>query len=151
MNKALRVILNILIIIAALVLLVCLADLAFSFKYANREVEDPAETYRGVFEYELKNRAYGEVLSDYYVRRLDNFTPETGYEDLYHVAEYAHAAFMVEVCDEKGDSEKASLYREKAAALRGELSDYKYTADEVDEMLKKRAKHTAKNNDLIKQ
>ncbi len=137
MNKALRVILNILIVIASLVLLVCIADLVTSINYANREVEDPAETYRGVFEYKLKHRAYGEIMGDYYVRRLDNFTPEAGYEDLYHVAEYAHAAFMAEVCEEKGESDKASSYREKASDSRGELGAYEYTADEVDEMLKK--------------
>ena len=63
--------------IAALFFLVSFVDLVSSIRYAHREMEDPAETYAGVFEYELENRAYGEVMEDYYVRRMDNFTLKT--------------------------------------------------------------------------
>ena len=135
MNKVLKVILTVLIVIAALFFLVSFVDLVSSIRYAHREMEDPAETYVGVFEYELENRAYGEVMEDYYVRRMDNFTPEPGYEDLYRVAEYAHTAFMTRVYDEKGDSAKAASYREKTKNLRSELGSYEYTADEIDEMI----------------
>ena len=135
MNKTLRVILNILIVIAAIVFLVCFIDMILSIGYANRRSEDPAETYAGVFEYELKHRAYGEIMGTYYVRRLDSFTPEAGYEDLYRVAEYAHTAFMTRVYDEKGDPKKASLCREKTEMLRDGLGAYEYTADEVDELI----------------
>jgi len=137
MNKTLRVILNILIVIASLVLLVYIVDMISSFKYANREVEDPAETYAGVFEYLLDHRAYGEITDDYYCQRLDNWTPKAGYENLYKVAEYAHTAFMTRVYDEKGDKEKAALCREKTDSMRKDLGDYKYTADEVDTMIEK--------------
>lgn len=138
MNKKLKIILNILIVIASIAFFLCFVDLIFSIGYANREVEDPAETYAGVFEYKLEHRAYGEIMGDYYVQRMDSFTPAAGYEDLYRVAEYAHSAFMIMVCDEKNDPEKASLYRKKAKSQRGELGAYAYTADEVDEMLGKR-------------
>ena len=137
MNKILKVILNILIVIAVLAFLVSLVLLAVSIQYANREVEDPAETYAGVFEYKLKHRAYGEIMGDYYADRLDSFTPPAGYEDLYHVGEYAHTAFMSRVYEEKGDSGKASLYREKTESLRKEMGAYEYTADEVDEMIQR--------------
>ena len=135
MNKRLKVILNIMIIIAAIVFAVTFLELIASIQYANREVEDPAEVYAGVFEYELEHRAYGEIMGQYYVRRMKSMDPPAGYEDLYRVAEYAHTAFMTRVYDEKGDAEKASLYREKAATLRKELGAYEYTADDVDEML----------------
>ena len=135
MNKALKIILNILITVAALLFFVCLIDMFGSIKYAHREVEDPAERYAGVFEYELKHRAYGEVMSDYYVRRLSSMTPQPGYENLYKVAEYAHTAFMVRVMEEKGDAEKAASLSAKAEGLREALGAYAYTADEVDEML----------------
>ncbi|MCR4762038.1 MAG: hypothetical protein K5696_00765 [Lachnospiraceae bacterium] len=138
MNKKLKVILNILIVVASIVFFFCIINLILSIRYANRDVEDPAETYAGVFEYELEHRAYGEIMGDYYVRRLDAFTPEAGYEDLYRVAEYAHSAFMIMVCEEKNDPEKASLYGKKAESLRSELGAYAYTADEVDEMIGKR-------------
>ncbi len=137
MNKALKVILNILIVAASLVFLYWFANMCFSIQYANREVEDPVATYAGVFEYELEHRAYGEVMEDYYVRRLKSFTAPEGYEDLYRVAEYAHTAFMTRVFDEKGDSGKASLYSEKLRSLRKDLGAYGYTAGEIDEMIEK--------------
>lgn len=137
MNKALKVILNVLLVAAAIGFLICFINLIFSIQYANREVEDPAKTYAGVFEYELEHRAYGEIMEDYYVRRLDNFDPEPGYEDLYRVSEYAHTAFMARVYDEKGDPGKASSYKEKTDTLRNGLGSYEYTADEVDDMIKR--------------
>ena len=137
MNKTLKVILNILIAAASIVFAGCFLNLIFSVQYANREVEDPAKTYADVFEYELKHRAYGEIVEDYHVKRMDNFAPPAGYEDLYRVAEYAHTAFMSRVCDKKGEPEKASLYRDKAEGLRKELGTYEYTADEIDEMISK--------------
>ena len=136
MNKKLKVILNILIVAAAIALAVGFIDFIESSRYANREVEDPAETYAGVFEYQLEHRAYGEVISSYYSRRLDSFTAPAGYEDLYRVGEYGHDAFMIRVCDEKKDSKKASSYSQKTEKLRGELGAYKYTADEIDEMIR---------------
>lgn len=136
MNKKLKVIFNILIVIASVAFMIGLLNLLFSIQYANREVEDPAETYAGVFEYELKHRAYGEIMGSYYSRRLDSFTPPAGYEDLYRVGEYAHTAFMSRVYDEKGDPKKASLYRETTESLRRELGAYEYTADEINDMIK---------------
>ena len=137
MNKALRVVLNILIVAASSGCAVSFVYLISSIRYANREVEDPAVSYAGVFEYMLENRAYGEIMEDYYARRMYSFDPPAGYEDLYHVAEYAHNDFMIAVCDEKGDNDKASMYRQLAEAVRKELGAYEYTAGEVDEMLKK--------------
>ena len=138
MNKRLRVILNILMVAAAIAFVVAFLELMASIGYANREVEDPAETFSGVFEYELEHRAYGEIMGHYYSQRLKSLDPPTGYEDLYCVAEYAHTAFMTRVYDEKGDPAKTSSYKEKAATLRNELGAYGYTADEVDALLRDR-------------
>ena len=135
MNKVLKVILNILIVIFSLAFLVSLINLFSSIEYANREVEDPAKTYAGVFDYEIEHRAYGEIMGSYYSRRMGSFSPEPGYENLYNVGEYAHTAFMAGVYDEKGDSEKASMCREKIRELKKGLGAYEYTADEIDEML----------------
>ena len=137
MNKKLKVILNVLIVVAAIAFAISLINLLVSIQYANREVENPADEYASVFEYELKHRAYGEIMSDYYVERLQSFSPTAGYENLYHVAEYAHTAFMIRVYEEKGDSGRAASYREKAESLRRDLGNYEYTADEVNAMLKK--------------
>lgn len=135
MNRILKIILNISLVIAAVCFAVCLVDLISSIRYANREAENPAETYAGVFEYELEHRAYGEIMGNYYVRRMKSFDPPAGYEDLYRIAEYAHTAFMGRVYDEKGDPKKASLCEEKTGRLRTGLGAYEYTADEIDGML----------------
>ena len=137
MNKVLKVILNILIVVFSLAFLVSLINLFSSIEYANREVEDPAETYSGVFDYEIEHRAYGEIMGSYYSRRMGSFTPEPGYENLYSVGEYAHTAFMTGVYEEKGDSKKASAYRDKTRELKKGLGAYEYTADEIDGMLAK--------------
>ena len=137
MNKTLKVILNILIVVACLGFLVSFIYLITSIRYKNRDVEDPVETYAGVFDYRLEHRAYGEVLTDYYVHRMSSLTAPEGYEDLYRVGEYAHTAFMSRVYEEKGDAERVSLCSEKMKSLRSQLGDYAYTADEVDEMIRK--------------
>ena len=129
-------ILNILIVIASVAFVLSLLNFIFSVQYANREVEDPAETFAGVLEYELGHRAYGEIAGHYYSQRMNSYDPPAGYENLYRIGEYAHSAFMGRVCDEKGDLKKASLYREKTKNLRKELGDYEYAADEIDDMIK---------------
>lgn len=137
MNKTLRVILNILLVAASLALAISLLNLMFSIQYANREVEDPVERDRRVFEYELKHRAYNEILGGYYSERIGSLEPGAGYEDIYRIGGYAHAAFMSRVCDEKGDAKKATTYRDKAAGIRKELGPYEYAADEIDEVIEK--------------
>ena len=135
MNKTLRIILNILIVIASLACVISAFNLISSISYANREVEDPAETYAGIFEYTLEHRAYGEIMDDYYAKRLSSFEPAAGYEDMYKVAEYAHDAFMTKIMIEKGDAKKESMYADMAKTARGNLGPYAYTADEIDGMI----------------
>ena len=136
MNKILKVILNILIVIAAIAFLINIVLLVQSFKYANREVEDPAETFAGVFEYELQHRAYGEIMSHYYAHRLSSFDAPEGYEDLYRVAGYAHAAFMSRVYSEKGDEMGIRRCNSTMSEIKAELGDHAYTADVIDEMIR---------------
>ena len=125
MNKMVKVILDILIVIACLVFFALTIEMVGSFKYAHREKEDPIETERSVFEYELRHKSYGEIIDTYYVKRMYNFEPQDGMEDIYNVAEYAHAAFMM--------SESNALRME---TVRNRLGAYAYTADEVDEVIR---------------
>jgi len=136
MNKTVKVILNILIVIAAIGLFLSLIVMGQSFRYANREVEDPNELSIEVFGYDVKDKSYGEVLESFYVKRLSSFEAPEGMEGLYHVAEYAHNAFMSRVYEEKGDEEMFRANAEKAEVLRQQLGDYAFTADEVDEMVR---------------
>ena len=136
MNKVIRVILNILIAIAGLVFLGMLIVMLGSFQYANREVGDPVENRRSVFEYELKHKAYNEIMGTWYVMRLKSFEAPEGMEDIFQVAEYAHAAFMSRVYAEKGDERAAAANAERMEDLRNRLGEYAYTADEVDEIIR---------------
>ena len=137
MNKAkiAKVILNILIVIASLACLVMLVNMLDSFKYANREVEDPVETGMGVFEYKLKHRAYGEIVGSWYVDRMSSMEAPAGLEPTYRVAEYAHTAFMSRVYEETGDESASASCAQRREDLRNNLGDYGYAADEVDEMI----------------
>jgi hypothetical protein len=136
MTKKVKTILTILIVITAIVFLAFLADMIGSFKYANREVEDPMERRMSSFEYHLEHQAYSEVMSTYYAQRLDSFDAPAGIEDIYHVAEYAHAAFVSRVYAEKNDANRISSNAAKLDALRSELGAYQYTADEIDDMIR---------------
>lgn len=136
MNKAVRVILDIPIVIAGIAFLGMIAVTKDSFRYAGREKEDPVEVERRLFEYELRHRSYGEIMYDYYFERMMRPEPQPGLEDLYHVAEYAHAAFMSRVYAEKGDEQAVASNAAKRSELKSALGDYAYTADEVDEMIR---------------
>lgn len=137
MNKIVKVVLNILIVLACIGLFLSFIVLGQSIKYANREVEDPDELTMRVFGYDVEDKSYGEVLESFYVERLSSFEAPEGMEDLYHVAEYAHNAFMSRVYEEKGDAAMLLTNAEKAEILRQQLGDYEFTADEVDEMIER--------------
>ena len=138
MNKIVKMILNILTVVAVLACLVCAVDLKESFEYAANEEEKEADTKDdvSVFEYQIKHQAYGEVLDGYYVSRMVNVDMPAGLEDIYHVSEYAHASFMSKVYEEKGDRIKADKCYETMEDLKNELDDYRFTADEIDNIIK---------------
>ena len=136
MNKKVKVILNLLIAASGIACLCCFVLLVSSIRYANREVEDPSEKAMSTLEYKLKHQAYGEVLSHYYTKRMDNFEAPAGMEDFYHVAEYAHLSFMSRVYEEKQDEGMIRANDEKRKNVKEQLGSYAYTADEVDEIIR---------------
>ena len=136
MNNIVKVILDILIVIACLVFFALTIEMVSSYRYAHREKEDPIETERRVFEYELRHKSYGEIIDTYYVKRMYNFEPQDGMEDIYNVAEYAHAAFMSRVYAEKGDDRMSESNALRMETVRNRLGAYAYTADEVDEVIR---------------
>ena len=136
MNKMMKVVLDILIVIACLAFLFLTIEMVSSHRYAHREKEDPIETELRVFEYELRHKSYGEIIDTYYVERMYNFEPQDGMEDIYNVAEYAHAAFMSRVYAEKGDDRMSESNALRMETVRNRLGAYAYTADEVDEVIR---------------
>ena len=129
MNKMMKVVLDILIVIACLAFLFLTIEMVSSYRYAHREKEDPVETERRVFEYELRHKSYGEIIDTYYVKRMYNFEPQDGME-------YAHAAFMSRVYAEKGDDRMSESNALRMETVRNRLGAYAYTADEVDEVIR---------------
>ena len=59
-----------------------------------------------------------------------------GIEMTYLVAEYANTAFLKRLYAEKGDAKKEQECLEKLSDIRAQLSDYSFTADEIDERIK---------------
>ncbi len=137
MNKKLRIILNIAIIIASVAFIAVFAGMVSSFNYKkNLEDEDTTEIDLSVFEYELKHKAYGEILSHYYANRMDNMAAPEGLEVVYMTADYAHTSFMSRVYNEKGDTAKETQSIEKLQQIRSNLGDHSYITDEVDDIIR---------------
>ena len=136
MNKKIKLIMNIVIGIVGLAFLLMLIYMITSFEYAGREKEDPLPTDLSVFEYKLKHKAYNEILSTYYAQRLSELSAPEGYEEMFHVAEYAHTAFMSGIYSVKGDDGRIAANAAKREAIKKTLGKYAYIADEVDDMLK---------------
>ena len=136
-NKKLNLLFNILLVIAGLAFFCCLILLFDSIKYKNREVEDPTERDQRVFEYELKHQAYNEIVGHYSTDRLSDFDPQPGYEDSYRVSQYAHAAFMSAIYEAEQNESKAKRNEATRESLKKELGKYAYTADEIDEIIRK--------------
>ena len=137
MSKRIKIVLNLLIVIAAIVFIVALIDMMGAIRNAHRETEDPVESAERQLAYKVSHRAYGEVMSTYYWKRSDFLEPEPGMEDLYHVAAYAHAAFMSRVYEENRDEQAALDNAGKMERLKKSLGAYAFTADEIDAMIKK--------------
>ena len=136
MNKAVKIILNILIVVASIGLFISLILLVESIGYAKSQKEDSTETDISVFEYRLENKAYGEILSGCYTDRMSKFDAPAGMEPIYNVSAYAHRSFMSREYEEKGDKDMVASNAEKMNALRNQLGAYSYTADEIDQMIK---------------
>ena len=135
LNKILKIVFNIAIVIAALLCLMFFIDMKASFDYAKEQGADDSGTTMDVFDYKLKHKAYGEVVDHYFTDRMYSMTAAEGLEKTYLVAEYANTAFMRRIYAEKNDAqhEKASL--DKLDSIRAELGDYAYTAEEIDSVI----------------
>ena len=136
MNKKLKLLFNILIVVAALGFLVSLVDLIGSIQYRNREVPDESAETMGVFDYKIKHKAYGEITNTYFTDRMYSMEAPAGIEKTYLVAEYANMAFLKRLYAEKGDSQKEQECLEKLNAIRAQLGDYAFTADELEKIVK---------------
>lgn len=138
MNKKIKLILNILIAVAAVVLFVCFVDMMGSFKY-RKEQDGKDKTLLNIsgLEYKLRHKAYGELTNFYFTDRYKYMeAPEEESEVAYLVSEYANTAFLRRTYEEKKDEERERACREKLDGIRAKLGDYVVAADEIDEILK---------------
>lgn len=136
-NKKLNIFFNLLLGVAGFAFFLCLIYLITSIEYKNREIEDPVAADQRVFEYKLKHKAYNEIISSYYTDRLYDFEPKPGYEDSYRISQYAHAAFMKAIYEAQQDDSEIEKNERRMEILKKELGKYSYTADDIEEVLRK--------------
>ncbi|MBE5925293.1 MAG: hypothetical protein E7271_12700 [Lachnospiraceae bacterium] len=138
MNKKVKVLLDILIVIACIAFVLCLMVVFESYKNEidRKKKEDPVKQTMSVFEYRLKYKAYGEILDSYYTDKMKSPKAPEGMEDYYKVAEYAHNSFMSRVYAQKGDDKMIKSNAAKLKEQREQLGSYQYTADEIDDIIK---------------
>lgn len=139
MNKKIKLVFNIIIVVAAVVFFLCFVDMIGSFKYRkDQDGKGPKEVEEtmGVFDYRLRHKAYGEITNAYFTDRWGSMEAPQGLEMNYLVAEYANTAFLKRVYEEKKDEEKAQACERKLGSIRAMLGDYVTASDEIEEIIK---------------
>ncbi len=68
---------------------------------------------------------------------MSSLQPTAAIEDIYTVPNYAHSAFMARVYAEKNDGSAIGSNADRMETVKKRLGDYAYTADEVDNIIKK--------------
>ena len=132
MNKTLKVVFNVLIVVAALgVLLMIFMIKDEVVRNKNKEVKNVMSS----FDYEVKHRAYGEVTDTYFVYYTKFIDLPEGYEETKLTAEYANLSFMLGVYEEKGDDNKAKACSDRMEEIKKQMDKYRFTADEIDKIM----------------
>ncbi len=132
MNKTLKVVFNILIVVAALgVLLMIFMIKDEVVRNKNKEVKNVMSS----FDYEVKHRAYGEVTDTYFVYYTKFIDLPEGFEETKLTAEYANLSFMLGVYEEKGDDNKAKACSDRMEEIKNQMDKYRFTADEIDKIM----------------
>ena len=132
MNKLLKTVFNILIVIAALgVLLMLFMIKDAAVKNATKEEKNVMTS----FDYEVRHRAYGEVADTYFIYDTKFLEVPVNFEETLLTAEYVNMSFMQGVYEEKGDQQKAKACRDRQEAIKNELVQYRFTADEIDQIM----------------
>ena len=132
MNKTLKLVFNILIVVAAFGVLLMLSMIKDAVvQNANKEEKNVMRC----FEYEVKHRAYGEVASTYFIYDTKFLEVPEGFEETKLTAEYANLSFMLGVYEEKGDDKKAKACSDKLEEIKSQMDQYRFTADEIDKIM----------------
>lgn len=135
LNKILKTIFNIAIVIAAVLCLLFFVDMKSSFDHAKEHETVDIDSEMGTFNYKLKHKAYSEVVDHYFTDRMYSMTAAEGLEKQYLVAEYANTAFLRRIYAEKNDASAEKRCMDKLDDIRGKLDDYAYTAEEIDSVI----------------
>ncbi len=129
MNKSLKLVFNILIVIASLCILIILSMIKDeAARNANKEERNDMSS----FEYYVKHRAYGEVADSYFVYGTKFMQVPEDFEESRLTAEYVNLSFMLGVYEEKGDDVKAEECRDRLEEIKDQMDKYRFTADEID-------------------
>ena len=120
--------LNALIVIALLVAVILLSRMISEIR--SSYARDPY----GSIAYSLREGDYGDMVREYYRRAYDIAPFKTDYEEEYHLAAYADAAFRHRFFTGAGDeagAEKTALKMETERSLTGSLSSLTGEIDDI--------------------
>lgn len=136
-NKVLNIVMNIIIAGLAFFCILSFIEMFGSFKYAKDQKEKKnTDDYTSVMRYELKNKAYDEILTTYYCYRGTDYTPGEMNQDTCNIAEYCHHAFMLKVYEAQQDDVRIKLCTEEMEKLKAELGSYSFVVEDVDNNFK---------------
>lgn len=121
--------LNILILIVAAAAVIMMGKMIGELRFAfNR---DPYSS----MEYSLQSGDYAEMIRTYYYRSYDVAPFDTPYEEEYHVAEYADAAFRHQFFTASGNREMAGRFAERMQKALEGCGSLQVSTDDVNKIL----------------
>ncbi len=86
-------------------------------------------------EYSLQSGDYADMVRTYYYKSYDVAPFETAYEEEYHVAEYADAAFRHRFFEATGNEVMAKRFAERMQKARDGCGSLQVSADDIDRII----------------
>ena len=89
----------------------------------------------GNIEYSLQDGEYADMIHDYFYRNYDVAPFRTVYEESYHVAEYANAAFLHQFFQAVHDPEMADRLKTSMQEARVSCGSLSVATGDIDQLL----------------
>ncbi|MBQ6372081.1 MAG: hypothetical protein IJJ22_03035 [Oscillospiraceae bacterium] len=86
-------------------------------------------------EYSLQSGDYADMVRTYYYKSYDVAPFETAYEEEYHVAEYADAAFRHRFFEATGNEVMAKRFAERMQKARDGCGSLQVSANDIDRII----------------
>ena len=127
-SKAVKL-LNIIIVITVLAAVIMLVRMVSEIRRSFDR--DPYNS----MEYSLRDGDYASMVRNYYYRGYDIAPFKNAYEEEYHVAEYADAAFRHQFFHAVGNTEMANRFEARMEAARSQCGSVEVSTHDIDRLL----------------